>query len=105
MKNEATNQLVFLTLITGRKQKDALLNMLTESGGCLISTLYGKGSVKANYIKNVLGLIPEENKVVITCLLNDAKADAILEVLVKKFKFDKPNTGIAFTVPVNQLSF
>lgn len=102
--NNCLNGIVFLMLIAGRKQKDALLDALTEAGGKLIKTVYGRGSVKSSYLKDMLGLVPEENKVVITCLLSGEKADAALEMLVKKFNFDKPNTGIAFTIPVEKLS-
>ena len=53
----------------------------------------------------MFGLVPEENKVVITCLLPSEKSDALLDMLVEKFNFDKPNTGIAFTIPVEKLSY
>ena len=98
-------KILFLTLIAGRKQKDALLTALSQSGTRLISALYGKGSVKSSYLKNVFGLIPEENKVVITCVLTQVKADAVMKILIEKFRFDKPNTGIAFTIPIDSLSF
>jgi hypothetical protein len=93
-----------LTLIAGRKQKDALLDALSESGGRLLRIVYGKGSAGINYLKDMLGFSPEENKVLITCLLPSDKTDAVLNMLIEKFHFDKPNTGIAFTVPVERLS-
>ncbi len=93
-----------LTLIAGRKHKDALLDALSGSGGRLLRIVYGKGSTKINYIKNMLGFVPEENKVLITCLLPSDKTDAVLNMLIEKFHFDRPNTGIAFTVPVERLS-
>ena len=49
--------------------------------------------------------LPEENKVVITCLLTRGQSDAVLRMLVEKFDFDKPNTGVAFTVPVDRMPF
>jgi hypothetical protein len=94
----------FLTLIAGRKNKAVLLKALWETGGRLINVVYGKGSVKANYLMDMLGLVPEENKVVITCLLPAEKSSVVLDMLAKKFDFDKPNTGIAFTIPVEKLS-
>ncbi|MGF7143174.1 hypothetical protein HNQ56_001596 [Anaerotaenia torta] len=92
-------------LIAGRKHKDALLKELSVSGGRLIDVIYGKGTVRVSYLQEVFGLIPEENKVVITCLLPIQKTDEVLEMLVKKFNFSKPNTGIAFTVPVDKLFY
>ncbi len=94
----------YLTLIAGRKRTTALVNALSEAGGRLIRIVYGKGSVKSSYLRDMLGLVPEENKVVITCLMPREKALAALEMLVAKFDFNKPNTGIAFTIPVEKIS-
>lgn len=105
MSGDVSCCIKFLTLIAGRKHKDALLDALFKAGGRLINIVYGRGSVKSSYIKDMLGLVPEENKVVITCLLPGEKSDAVLDMLVREFNFDKPNTGIAFTIPVEKLSF
>jgi len=96
--------LVFLTVIAGRKLKDALTESLSEEGGRLITVMYGKGAVTSDYLSDMFGLVAEENKVVITCLLACKKTDAVWNMLITKFHFDKPNTGIAFTVPI-QISF
>ncbi|MGI6497360.1 MAG: hypothetical protein ACOX0U_00705 [Oscillospiraceae bacterium] len=106
MASEGSSPIVFFTLIAGRKQKDALVTLLLNIGAQMIDTVYGKGSAKTSpSLMEAFGFVPEENKVIITCLLPRKKADAALEVLVKKFNFDKPNTGIAFTVAVDCLSF
>ena len=102
--NNHLDGLVFLMVIAGRKQKRLLLDALTEAGGRLVNIVYGRGTIDANYLKYILGLTQEESKVVIICLLPGVKADAVLEMLIKKFRFDKPNTGIAFTIPVEKLS-
>ncbi len=98
------NGLFYLTLIAGRKQKDALLDALTQTGGRLVKVVYGRGSVNASYLECMFGIVPEEDKVLITCLLPGEKADAVFEMLIQKFHFDKPNTGIAFTIPVEKIS-
>ncbi len=103
--NDFTCCIEYLTLITGRKQRAALTHALWEAGGRLIKTVYGKGSAKSNYLLDMFGLVPEENKVVITCLLPHDKAEAVLRMLIDQFHFDQPNTGIAFTIPVEKLSF
>ncbi len=105
MTNDVPCCIEFLTLIAGRKQKEALLDALSEAGGRLINIVYGKGAAKLSYLRDMLGLVPEENKVVITCLLPGEKSDAMLDMLVRKFNFDKPNTGIAFIIPVEKLSY
>ncbi len=105
MTNDVPRCIEFLTLIAGRKHKDALLDALSGAGGRLINVVYGKGSVKLSYLRDILGLVPEENKVVITCLLPSEKSDVVLNMLVGKFNFDKPNTGIAFTIPIEKLFY
>ena len=105
MKNEGMRQIVFLIVIAGRKKKDALLSALSESGTHLACTIYGKGTVNASYLESILGLVPEENKVVLTCMMLKEKAETVMDMLVNQFHFDKPNTGVAFSIPIDKLSF
>jgi hypothetical protein len=101
---EYNNCIDFLTLIADRKLKKEIINFLIESRGHLIDVVYAKGSVKASYFKDMLGLVPEEKKILITCLIASNLSEHVLEQLILKFNFDKPNTGIAFVVPVDTLS-
>jgi len=94
----------FLTLIANRNDKDELLEFLIESECHLINVVYAKGSLKSGYLKDMLGLVPEEKKVLITCLISSNLSNQLLEQLIIKFNFNKPNTGIAFVIPVNTLS-
>lgn len=94
----------YLTLIVGRNQKEEILKLLLGSGCHLIDVVYAKGSVQYGYFKDMLGLVPEEKKVMITCLVAGDKSNLLLEQLVSQFHFDKPNTGIAFVVPVDRIS-
>ena len=48
---------------------------------------------------NLFGFIAEEHKVIMNGLLLKEKSDEVLKMLVEKFHFDRPNTGIAFTTP------
>ncbi len=98
-------KLVTWMLIIGRKQKDAMLSTLLQEGAFLSNIIYGKGTVEASYLQNVLGLVPEENKVMIMCMLPDSKTEMINKILIDKFKFDQPNTGIAITIPIDNVSF
>ena len=99
------DKIAFMTIIAGRKQEDALLTALLEAGVHLINATYAHGTVRAGVLQSTLGLVPEKAKVVITCVLPGEKSNAIFAMLAEKFHFDKPNTGIAFTVPVDGLSF
>lgn len=101
---EYNNCVDFLTVIADRKLKEEIVKLLLDSRGHLIDVVYAKGSVQSGYFKDMLGLVPEEKKVLITCLIAGNLSDQLLEQLVLKFNFDKPNTGIAFAVPVEKLS-
>lgn len=101
---EFENGIDYLTLITGRKHKDEILKLLLDSGCHLIDVIYAKGSVPTGYFKDMLGLVPEEKKVMITCIITANLSSQLLDKLTTKFHFDKPNTGIAFVVPVDNLS-
>ncbi|WP_099203989.1 DUF1538 domain-containing protein [Scatolibacter rhodanostii] len=98
------NGVDFWVIIASRKQKDTLLCSLLEMGAHLTNTIYGRGTVEASYLQNVLGLVPDEHKMMVMCILPDSKTDEITKMLSKKFHFDQPNTGIAFTIPIDQLS-
>ena len=105
MKTEGAKKTVFLAVIAGRQQKNAILAALAKSGVLLTHVVYGKGSVKGTYLQNILGLVPEENKVFITGLISAQKSDSVFDMLINKFDFDQPNTGIAFIIPIEKLSY
>lgn len=100
-----SDDIQFLVVIADRKKKGALLEALCESGCRMVISLYAKGSVNASAFMDAFGFAPEENKILITSLLPGEKADKALNVLTERFHFDKPNTGIAFTIPVKGLSY
>lgn len=105
MANVNSPEIFSMVVIAGRKQKDRLLAALCEKGGHIISTFYGRGSVKAGYLKDVFGLVHEEHKVLITCLVSSEEAGAIFDMLTEEFDFNKPNTGIAYVIPLEKLSY
>ncbi|NLL05261.1 MAG: hypothetical protein GX270_05625 [Clostridiaceae bacterium] len=94
----------FFTLVADRSNKEGILKLLLDSRCHLIDVVYAKGSVQSGYFRDLLGLVPEEKKIIITCLIASDLSSKLLEELVLKFNFDKPNTGIAFVVPVEKLS-
>lgn len=104
MKIEENSSTSFLTVIAGRKQKDALIQAMLDIGIHLINTTYAKGSVNAHFLMKSFGLVAEKNKVMITCVSTDAKINAFLKELDEDFGFRKPNTGIAFTIPIESVS-
>ena len=100
MNQCAPEHIAFLVIVAGRKQKNALLEILLKMECRIVNTLYGKSSIQAKHLVEMLGFVPEENKVVITCILKQEKVDGVMETLLGEFRFGKPNTGIAFTIPI-----
>ncbi|MDR3263854.1 MAG: hypothetical protein LBT30_06050 [Clostridiales bacterium] len=98
-------EISFLYVIGERKQKENLISALAANGATVFSVIYGRGFVKSNEILKAFGLVSEEDKVVITCLIKKIDCDKAFAVLNEDFKFDRPNTGIAFTVPVENLKY
>ena len=105
MAQENPNKLMHMVIITGRNLKEQLLKAMSNKGCHVINIVYGKGSVKAGFLMDALGLVPEENKILITCLILNTKAEAIFEMLTTDFNFNNPNTGIAYTTPVENLLY
>ncbi|MCL2196661.1 MAG: hypothetical protein FWB77_03510 [Treponema sp.] len=98
-------KLMNMVVIAGRNQKEAILSAMSEKGCHVINVLYGVGCADSDFVKDALGLVHEENKILITCLILNNKAEVILDMLVSEFEFNKPNTGIAYTIPVEKLLY
>lgn len=98
-------KLSFLVIIAERKRKDLLLSALSEQGAQVVNVLYGTGSANTGYLSEMFGIKTEKQKAVIICLINDAKLGRTTEMLLRHFDFNSPNTGIAFTVPVENVMY
>lgn len=99
-----SDEIRFFVVIADRKKKAALMEALCKAGCKMANCFYAKGSVNAGAFADAFGFAPEENKVLLTFLLSGEKAKAALDLLMDQFHFHKPNTGIAFTIPVEGLS-
>lgn len=102
--NDSDYTIDYLTVIVARQYKDDVLKLLLNTGCHLINVVYAKGSVRTGYFKDLLGLVTDEKKVLITCILKSNLTPLLMEHFVKKLNFDQPNTGIAFVIPVEKLS-
>jgi hypothetical protein len=94
----------YLTVIAARQSKDEILKLLLTSGCHIIDVVYAKGSVQTGYFKDMLGLVADEKKILITCILKSDLTPQLMEQFVTKLNFNQPNTGIAFVIPVEKLS-
>lgn len=99
------NKLQYVILICKQKKKDKFLKLLTEYGAQAIDTIYGKGSAQTGVLAGAFGLDGEVGRAVLSALLPTPRAAELLAVLCDKHGFDKANTGIAFTIPVEGLAF
>jgi hypothetical protein len=99
------NGLQFLNLIVDKKKKDKFLSLLSEYGAHSLEVVYAHGSVSKSALAQAFGFEVSEHKVLITCLMKNDKARELLNVLYHEYDFKKPNTGIAFGIPVEGLAF
>lgn len=92
-----------ITIITSTKNKNKIIKLLVEKDGRGINSSYCKGSASKSFLIEAFGIEGEEKKVSITCLMQGKNALETIELLKNEFGFDKANTGIAFTIPVEGL--
>ena len=105
MSDTHIQSLQYFMIIANKKNKDKFLTLLNNYGAKGIETVYGHGSVSPSVLAAAFGLDAEQGKVLISCLLKTEKAKELIDVLHKDYHFNKPNTGIAFSIAVEGLAF
>ena len=105
MSQTNTSNIQYFVIIAGKKKKNKFLALLGKNDAHAIDVVYAHGSVKPNTIASAFGFGAEQCKVVISCLLKTEKARELIEILNKEYKFNKPNTGFTFSIPVEGLAF
>ena len=105
MSNAATGGVQQFVIIADQKKKEKFLTLLSEHDARGIETVYAHGSVHPNALAAAFGLQVEQHKVMITCLVKTETARQLTELLYNEYEFNKPNTGIAFSIPVEGLAF
>lgn len=105
MNESAVHHLQYLVIISPKKKKNIFLDLLNQHGVHTVNTVYGHGSMNPSVLVAAFGLEAEQGKVLLSCLLPTEKAKKVIEILYKDYHFDKPNTGIAFSVAVEGLAF
>lgn len=104
MSDTKTASLQYFVIIAEQKKKNKFLTLLNDYGARGIQTVYGHGSMSPSAIAAAFGFEAEQGKVLITSLIKSENAKALITVLYNDYKFNKPNTGIAFTIPVEGLA-
>jgi len=103
MANEDTPKIFHMVMVTGRDRQERLLYALSEKGCHVVNIIYGKDTGRLGFI--VDNIWHDDNKVMVVCLVSATEADAIFSMLLDDFNFDRKDTGIAFTIPVEKVSY
>lgn len=105
MSENQTMNVQYLVIIADQKNKDKFIGLISEFGGIATDTVYGHGSMSQSALAAAFGFESEQSKAVLSCLIRTDSARELIDTLKKEYRFDEPNTGIAFTVPVEGLAF
>ena len=105
MPDIQTYGLQYFVIIAEQNKKKKFLALLDEYDARGIETVYAHGSMSPSAVAAAFGFETEQKKVMLSCLLKNEKAKQLLDVLYTKYRFDQPNTGIAFSVPVEGIAF
>ena len=105
MSDVQTTGLQYFVIIAEQKKKNKFLTLLNDHGARGIEIIYGHGSMSPSAIAAAFGFEAEQGKVLIPCLIKSADARKLIDILYNDYNFKKPNTGIAFGITVQGLSF
>lgn len=105
MSDTPTSSLQYFVIIAGQKKKEKLMRLLSEHGAHEINVVYGHGSMSPSAIAAAFGFEAEQSRVLISCLIRYENAKKVMDILYRDFKFDQPNTGIAYGIRVEGLAF
>ena len=105
MNDSTAVSLQYFILIAEQKKKNKFLSLLGDYGAHGIEVVYGHGSMSPGAIAAAFGFEAEQGKVLITSLVKTESAKKLIDVLYNDYNFNKPNTGIAFAIPVEGLAF
>ena len=105
MRDIQVNGLQYFVIIAEQNKKKKFLTLLDEFEARGIEIVYAHGSMSPSAVVAAFGFESEQKKVMLSCLLKRERARQLLDTLYKDYKFDMPNTGIAFSIPVEGLAF
>ena len=92
-------------IIAEKNKKKKFLALLDGYDARGIEIVYGHGSMSPSAIAAAFGFESKQGKVMISCLLKNEKAKSLIDVLYNEYNFNKPNTGIAFSISVEGMAF
>lgn len=98
MNNKFLNDMELVCIIANYGLGKKIEKFAKCQGAKYSSCTYGMGSAN-NGLMNLMGL-SDVRKEIVYIIINSEKAETFLENLDNKFKFYKPNHGIAFTISI-----
>lgn len=84
------------------KGKASKVLSLAKKHGARVGTIFLCHGTVSNKILNFLSIF-ERDKEMLTLILNREEVNNLIPILIEKFNFNKPNTGIIFTTRINQI--
>ena len=96
--------MLFKTIIASVKpdHTDKVVDAAKEVGATGATILAGRGT-GCHEAKTFFGLTLEPQSDIIMMLIEEHMVQSILEAIAEAGKFDKPGTGMAFVLPVEQV--
>ncbi|NSL50960.1 P-II family nitrogen regulator [Bacillus sp. P2(2020)] len=101
LSNSETSDFELICVIVNNGLGSKILQTAKKCGVSGGTVLLGKGTIKNRLLE--LLAINDVRKEIVLMVTNKKTAEYALEHLEKKFKFSKPNHGIAFTTSVLQI--
>ena len=93
-----------LVVIAKRSIREKLVKRLYEFEAAMINQTLVKGSAKEGLLRT-LGFGEETSKVMLSGFIREQHVESVFHVLETEYHFDKPNSGFAFTIPVEEISY
>lgn len=95
-------QLKVIFAIVKVEKASKVLEKAQEAGAEGGTIFYGRGKVKHDK-KEFLGIPLEPRKEIMMILIQEKYADQVLQTIRQEGKLDKPGTGLAFVMDVDQV--
>jgi len=95
---ELVNYKLIITVVSkGKAEK--VLDVAHKAGSVGGTILFGHGAA----VRLLLGISVEPEKDIVLTLIDQDKAQTVIDALVKDMKLDEPHKGIAFVVSLDQV--
>lgn len=95
---------VLLVVIAKRAHKKSIVKRLYELEAAMVTKTLVHGSAKEGFLR-ALGLTREDSQMMLNAFIKVEKVSELFTFLNDVHHFNKPNSGFAFTIPVEKISY